>query len=306
MDMTQHMSTSSAIRIAELVSELVSIVSFTASVSTPPPKFSSELRWRHSDEHKDITLFVLTKLMGATSTVHACVQLAASGHWFQVLVLARSVNEALLQIEWVFESFKAKRHISNEASKFSEEIAEHFKDFWSDADRPFDETRSRKTITIRQLSAVGGRQQSSESTITQHDALEGVFQAMRVQSDFVHTAYPTVMELFSEHGWVLAVKQPAPQMFDELHVAWLLRNCVQSAHKVCDFLVCCMRAAVGIAERLGDMNDGTSVLNAQIQCLLSKSGKLTNLLALIDTEFPSSGEERTFLKQSKAVAPNKG
>lgn len=305
MDVAQCMSTTRANRIADLVSELVSIVSFTASVSIPPPKYSSDLGWRHSDEQKDITLFVLTKLIGATSTTHACMQLATSGHWFQVLVLARSVNEALLQIEFVFESLKAKRHISNEASKFSEEIAEHFKDFWSDADRPFDDTRSRKTI--RQLSAVVGRQQSSESNITQHDALEAAFQVMRVQSDFVHMAYPAVMELFSQRGWVLGAKQPARQMFDELHVVWLLRNCVKSAHEVCSFLVCCKSTAADIAEQHGESNDHTSFFEDQIQCLLSESGKLTKLLEQIDAEFPSSSESaRSFLEQSKAAAPKKG
>ena len=289
------------LRIAELVNELVSIVSLTATVSTPLPKYSPESGWRHSDEHRDITLFALTKLIGATSTTHACVQLATSGHWFQVLVLARSVNEALLQIEWVFESFKVKRHISKEASNFSTTIAEHFKDFWSDGDHPCEDARSRQTI--RKLSAVVGRQQSSASNITQHDAQQAVFQAMRVQSDFVHMAYPAVMSLFSESGWVLGKAQPSSTLVDELHVAWLLRDCVRSAHEVCNFLLCCKRAAVGIAEQVGEMDRVKSVLTAEIQCLLSQSERLASLLTQIDVEFPSSVEAaELFLRQSKATA----
>lgn len=184
--------------LSDAISRLLACCSFA-------PVWNDHIGWRHRDEHKEVSLYWLTKLAGISSTLHACVKLAVDGYWFQVAILARTATEAQLSIAFTLPKADMK---SGEwpSKKQKEAIENHFKETWDDPDSPYENDRLRPNI--RDLAASIGHFQHKASALNPHDTSQTAIQWMRFLSDYTHMAYPQLMELLEEgHGYVLTANQ---------------------------------------------------------------------------------------------------
>ena len=105
-------------KLSESISKLLEVCSFA-------PIGDKQFGWRHRYEHKEASLYWLTKLAGISSTLHACVRLAANGYWFQVAILARTITEAQLSIAYTLpkKDMKAGEWPSSKQKKQSKIIS---------------------------------------------------------------------------------------------------------------------------------------------------------------------------------------
>jgi hypothetical protein len=254
---------------AQVLSETIS--SLLAVYSLPLDWNAQFYGWRHRDEHKEKSLYWLTKLAGISSSVNAAVILAREGYWFQVAVLARGIAEAQFSIAYTLPKpdMKAGEWPS---SKQEQAIVNHFQETWDDPNRPYENDKLRPHI--RDLAASVGHHQKNSSVLNPHDTSQTTIQWMRLLSDYTHMAYPQLMELFEgDRGYVLSGKQNRSS-FGENELGRLLFD----SYTYTESVILMMQKIFSGCERKAELNK-----NSQKKSLFrDKSAKLADMLHILE------------------------
>jgi len=274
--------------IRDAVNNLSEATSGLLAVCSPTPVWNDQFGWRHRDEHKEISLYWLTKLAGISSTFHACVKLAIDGYWFQVAILARAITEAQLSIAF---TLPRPNMTSGEwpNSKQKQAIENHFKETWDDPDSPYENDRLRPHI--RDLAASIGHFQCQSSALNPHDASQSAIQYMRFLSDYTHMAYPQLMELLEgSRGYVLSGNQNRSS-FGENELGRLLSSSYAYAEAITELL----GRIISGCEKKAELEN---VSQEKVELFRAKYKKTADILSMlveksktVDAHFPSPDDE---------------
>lgn len=266
--------------LSEAISDLLAVHSFA-------PLWNDQFGWRHRDEHKEVSLYWLTKLAGISSTFNAVVKLAIEGYWFQVAILARAITEAQLSIAF---TLPRPNMTSGEwpNSKQKQAVENHFKETWDDPDSPYENDRLRPHI--RDLAASIGHFQHKAGVLNPHDTTQTAIQWMRFLSDYTHMAYPQLMELLEgSRGYVLSGKQ-TKSSFGENELGYLLSDSYAYAEATTTLLV----KIISCCENRVEMKKDTQ----EVELFRAKHKKLTDILStlkersrIVDANFPAPDDE---------------
>ena len=267
---------------AKILSEAISDL---LAVSSYAPVWNDQLGWRHRDEHKEVSLYWLTKLAGISSTFNAAVKLAIEGYWFQVAILARVITEAQLSIAFTLPS-PNMRPGEWPNGKQEKAIENHFKETWDDPDSPYENDRLRPHI--RELSSSLGHFQHKANVLNPHDASQTSIQWLRVLSDYTHMAYPQLMELLEGNlGYILSGKQ-ARSSFGENELGHMLSETYAYAEAITSLLGKIISAC---EKRAGLEQD-----KKKFELFIAKRIRITDILGVL--------EERSKIVDENFSAPD--
>lgn len=188
--------------------ELGVTVAKLIELCTRIPKWDTQQSaWRHEKPEDDVILFLLLKLAGSASATNAMLELAGRNFWFEAAVLARTVYDANLSITFMLPT----SDLESEGWPTNKQV-EHLQGFaaetWDNPERPFEESRQRSHISIKNMKTALGRFQSAGDEMNPYDTGQIALQMMRFLSDYTHMAYPRLMEFLEpDHGYRLSGEQ---------------------------------------------------------------------------------------------------
>jgi len=241
--------------LAELVSRLV-------AAGTPCPLWDTkQVAWRHETEDRNAILFLMLKLSGAVSAVNAMIVLGERGFSFEAAILARAVSDADLCIAFMLPTLE---EISQQwpSVKQKEMLDEFFKETWNDPAHPYEDSRQRPHIVIKDLKEGLARFQGKNTEMNPHDTGQTALQMMRYLSDYTHMAYPRMMELRHDGGgYRLNGEQQCSSAFNVAGIADTLRHCAFMADCVALYVTQMFRSIAKLAEIQG---------NSEVACKLEK------------------------------------
>lgn len=253
---------------ADILSEAIADL---LAVCSPLHVWNNQFGWRHCDEHKEVSLYWLTKLAGISSTINAAVELASGGYWFQVAMLARGIAEAQLSIAFTLPkpNMTADTWPNN---KEKQAVGNHFKETWDDPESPYENDRLRPHI--RDLAASIGHFQNKENVLNPHDSSQTALQWMRFLSDYTHMAYPQLMELLEgNRGYILSGKQ-GNSSFGENELGHLLSGSYAYAEAVTSLL----EKIISGYEKKAEVEKNTK----GVELFSARHKKLNNILSILE------------------------
>jgi hypothetical protein len=210
------------------------------ALETVLPKILPLTRWdeaqkafRHSPDAKENPLlFCWMKLAGATATVVPMCSLMAIRSCFAAAILARSVRESILCIQFMYPT-SGKSEWLNEKQKIA--LQNFYTEIWADIQRPFETTKKTAQIPLDDLCASWGRLVSTQPDANPSDMTATARHLMSCYSNYTHMGYPALMELFRVPPLRLSGKEATLAHFDLHGAANVLDGVCQVASAMIGF-----------------------------------------------------------------------